>query len=46
MEVVATAMDPLARCSLWYVLSVAKTPKYPLNHAMTGRFTVTIATVK
>ena len=42
----AAATDPDARCSLRYVPSVVRTPKYPLNLAVISRFTVAIATVK
>ncbi len=40
------ATGPDARCFLRHALSVAKTPKYPLNLAVISRFTVVIATVK
>ena len=42
----AVTMVPDARCSPRYVPSVAKTPKYPLNHAVISRFTAAIATGK
>ena len=40
------AMGPDARCSLQYVVSVARIPKYPLNHVVTDQFTAVIATEK
>ena len=43
-EAVTTAPD--VRCSPRYAPSVARTPKYPSNHAVTGLFTVAIAIVK
>ncbi len=42
----AVATDPDARCFPRNALSAARTPKYPLNLAVIGRFTVAIATVK
>jgi hypothetical protein len=44
--VVVVITVPDVRCSPQYVPSVAKTPKYPLNHAVIDLFIVAIATVK
>ena len=46
MEVAALATGSGARCTLQYALNAAKIPKYPLNLAVIGRFTVAIATAK
>ena len=43
-ETAVTGLD--ARCFPLRVPSAARTPKYPLNLAVIGQFTVAIATVK
>ena len=44
--IAAIATGPDAKCFPQYALSVAKTPKYPLNLAVVDRCIVAIATVK
>jgi hypothetical protein len=42
----AAAISPDVRCFPRHVPSATRTPKYPSNLAVIGRFTVAIATVK